>query len=747
VETLEFQAEARQLLQLMIHSVYSSTDLFLRELISNASDALDKLRLETYRDKDLVADVSDLQVEIRPDPVGRTLTVRDNGIGMSRDEVVAVIGTIARSGTSEFARRFDQTGDPSAAAELIGRFGIGFYASFMVADEVTLVTRRAGSAEGTRWRSTGEGTYTIETLPDAPVGTSVTVLLKPPGDLDDPRDYTDPDTIRDVVRRHSDFVSWPIRLRTAARDDEPLTAPDGEDADDARPPAGDSGPDGEDTQGAQPPAGDSGPDREDARPGGDGGPDGEDAGTGQARTASDATEGGGAPDGEILNSRTPLWRRERATITEDEYADLYRRVSGNPWGRPLLTVPLSLEGRLEFRAILFVPPAAPYDPYGAAEHRGPQLYVRNVLVAEDFPDLLPAFLRFVRGVVDAPDLPLTVSRESLQSDARIEVMRRQLTRKVLAALDDLATSAPDRYATCWDQFGAVLKEGIVREAASRQTLLKLARFASTAGDEPVRLAEYVERMPEGQAHIYYLAGAPVEVLRESPHLESFTATGREVLLLGDPVDALWVEVDPTFADLPFRSASSAVTDSAVTDEDADTADGPAGEPDAATDDAGIQRLDPLVTWMSGVLATRVGGVRISSALTSSPARIVVEDGDFGAGMDAAYRYALKSMTHTSRILEVNPSHPLVDRLAADLAELHPPTAPAEPGAGPADDDPEDDPGDDPGLADLRETVDLLYGMAVLADGKPLDNPGRFVRTVAARLAGDRAVSPAAAEGA
>ena len=292
----------------------------------------------------------------------------------------------------------------------------------------------------------------------------------------------------------------------------------------------------------------------------------------------------------------------------------------------------------------------------------------------------------------------------------------------------------------------MLKEGIVRDTASRQTLLKLARFSSTAADEPVRLAEYVDRMPEGQSHIYYLAGAPAEVLRESPHLESLAAAGREVLLLGDPVDGLWVEADPTFADLPFRSASSVATDK-------DAADGTPGEPDAATDGSqdDIRHLDPLITWMSDVLATKVGGVRLSSALTSSPARLVVEDSDFGAGMDAAYRYALKSMTRNARILEINPSHPLVGQVARDLTELTAPHAPAgqdaghaghEPGDHPEDDQ-HNDQRDDTRLADLRDTADLLYGMAVLADGQPLDNPGRFVRTIAARLAADREIRPPA----
>jgi molecular chaperone HtpG len=596
METLEFRAEVTQLLQLVIHSVYSNSDLFLRELVSNGADALDKLKLESYRDKDLDADVSDLHLQVVPDAGARTLTVRDNGIGMSRAEVVDLIGTIARSGTSELAGKLRQAGDADSAAELIGRFGIGFYAGFMVADEVTLVTRRVGEAAGTLWSSAGEATYTLQDAPDAPVGTSVTLRLKPVGE--DGRDYTDPATLRDIVRRHSGFVAWPVRLI------------------------------------------------------GDGEP-------------------------EVLNSPTPVWRRDKAT--DEEYGELYRQVSGS-YGEPLLTVPLALEGRLEFRAVLFVPPSAPSDPYTAAQHHGPRLYVRNVLVVEDCSDLVPAYLRFVRGVVDAPDLPLTLSRESVQADPRIDLIRRQITKKVLGALEDLE---PEKYAGFWGQFGPVLKEGLIDDSANRQALLRLARFASTAGDEPTGLAGYVERMPEGQTHILYLSGAPVEVLRSSPHLEAHAAAGREVLLLGDPVDPVWVEADPRFADLPFASAAGTRTEAPPVDE------------------AAAERLGPLLDRVRTALAGKVSDVRLSGSLTTSPARLVTEEQDFGAGMDATYRYALKSMLASARVLELNPDHGLVGRLAADSTD---------------------------------EDAQLLHDLALLAEGQALDDPGRFVRTIAGRLA-------------
>jgi molecular chaperone HtpG len=657
VETLEFQAEVKQLLQLVIHSVYSSSDLFLRELVSNGADALDKLRLESFRDKDLEADTSDLHLEIVPDAGARTLTVRDNGIGMDRDEVVALIGTIARSGTSELAGKLRQDGDPDAAAELIGRVGIGFYSGFMVADEVTLETRRAGTTQGSRWSSTGESTYTLEDAPDAPVGTSVTLKLKPVGE--DGKDYTSPEVLKEIVRRHSGFVAWPVRL----------------------------------------------------------------------------VAGEGEP--EVLNSPTPVWRRDKAT--DEEYAELYRQVGDQHWGTPLLTVPLSLEGRLEFKAVLFVPPTAPSDFTAANTHHGPRLYVRNVLVVEDCTDLVPPYLRFVRGVVDAPDLPLTLSRENIQSDPRIDLIRRQLTKKMLSALEDLE---PEKYAGFWEQFGAVLKEGLIDDSANRATLLRLGRFASTHSDELTTLADYVERMPEGQTEILYVTGAPVAVLRSSPHLEAHVAAGREVLLLGEPVDPVWVEADPTFTDLPFTAVAASSSS-----EDVDPAD--------------AERYAPLLGWVQETLGGKVGAVRLSRGLTSSPARLVEETRDFGAGMDAAYRYALRSMLQAPPTLELNPRHALIERLATDHAALLPATPPEATGTGaePAPDDAANEGAADTGAADtgaadtdaaagtgvagaaggesaaeLRETVELLFDMASLAEGRTLEDPGRFVRAVADRLA-------------
>src|SRR3954451_7602950 len=355
IETLEFQSEARQLLQLMIHSIYSNKDTFLRELVSNASDALDKLRLESYRDKDLGADTGDLHIALETDPAERTLTVRDNGIGMTRDEVVELIGTIAKSGTADVLARLRaarEAGGASeeATAELIGQFGVGFYSSFMVADRVELVTRGAGADTGVRWESTGEGTYTISEAPDAPQGTTVTLHLKPEDTEDALHDYTNPTTVRGIVKRYSDFITWPIRMA-------------------------------------------------------------------------------GEPEG--INSRKALWARAQKDVSDEEYAEFYRHVS-HDWQEPLETIRLSAEGTFEYQALLFLPSHAPMDLFMRERKRGVQLYVKRVFIMDDCESLVPEYLRFVKGVVDAQDLSLNVSREILQQDRQIQLIRKRLVRKVLS---------------------------------------------------------------------------------------------------------------------------------------------------------------------------------------------------------------------------------------------------------------------------------------------------------------------------
>lgn len=606
-ETIEFQAEARQLLQLVIHSIYSNRDVFLRELVSNASDALDKLRLETYRDKELQVDVTDLHIEIKVDADARTLTVRDNGIGMSRDEVVSLIGTIAKSGTAEMLASL-RDAQESAASELIGKFGVGFYSSFMVGDSVRLVTRRAGAATGVAWESAGEGSYTIDDDPDAPQGTSVTVVLKP-ADADDAMpDYTDPSTIRRIVTRYSDFITWPIRM---------------------------------------------------------------------------------AGDTEPLNRMKALWARPRSEVTDEEYAEFYRHVS-HDWQLPLETIRLQAEGTFEYQALLFLPAHAPMDLFMRERSRGVQLYVRRVFIMDDCEALVPEYLRFVKGVVDAADLSLNVSREILQQDRQIQLIRKRLVRKVLSTIKDMLSGEPEKYATFWSEMGRAVKEGLLDDAENRGEILAICSFPSTNDPSaPTTLAAYKERMPAGQEQIHYMTGESRSAIENSPHLEALRAQGHEVLLLTDPIDEIWVDSVPDFDGTPMASIAK-------------------GAAAAEAEVEGAEQFAGLVAWMGEVLADDVREVRLTSRLTTSPVCLVGESTDMTPTLEKMYRAMGQELPTIKRILELNATHPLVVALRT-AHERHP---------------------GDEGAAD---TARLLYGMALLAEGGDLADPARFVGRLADRL--------------
>jgi molecular chaperone HtpG len=617
VETLEFQSEARQLLQLVIHSIYSNKDTFLRELISNASDALDKVRLEAYRDKDLEVEVGDLHIAIEVDREARTLTVRDNGIGMTRDEVVGLIGTIAKSGTAEFLRRLKESQDAAASEGLIGQFGIGFYSSFMVADKVTLVTRHVRSGEGVRWESGGESTYTIAPAEDAPQGTAVTLHLKPEDAEEHLYDYTSAAKIKEIVKRYSDFITWPVRM------------------------AGDEG------------------------------------------------------EPETINSRKALWARPQSEVTEDEYTEFYKHVA-HDWTNPLETIRLQAEGTFEYQALLFIPSQAPLDLFMRERRRGVQLYVKRVFVMDDCEELMPEYLRFIRGVVDAQDLSLNVSREILQRDRQIQLMRRRLVKKVLSTVKVMMTDKPDNYATFWREFGRAVKEGLLDDLENRDALLDIASFDSTHDPEkPTTLAQYVERMPDGQAHIYYLTGENRTAIEHSPHLEAFQAKGFEVLVLTDPIDEMWVSAVPAFGGKQFQSIAK-------------------GEVDLETDEeksaAEERRKDfaDLLTWMTTALTDSVREVRLSSRLTTSPACLVGDTFDLSPNLEKMYRAMGQELPQVKRILELNPTHPLV----TGLRDAH---------------------RDRAGDAGLPEVAELIYGMALLAEGGELTDPARFTRLLAGRL--------------
>ncbi|MFJ3809498.1 molecular chaperone HtpG [Streptomyces sp. NPDC090073] len=632
-ETFEFQVEARQLLQLMIHSVYSNKDVFLRELVSNASDALDKLRLEKLRHDTLDADTSDLHIEIDIDQDARTLTVRDNGIGMSYDEVGQLIGTIAHSGTAQFLQELREAKE-GAEEGLIGQFGVGFYSGFMVADEMTLLTRRAGEGEGTRWTSRGEGTYTLETVADAPQGTSVTLHLKPADPDNQLHDYTSAFKVREIIKRYSDFITWPIRMASEA-------------------PAADSDDDG---------------------------------------------KGDGTPALETLNSMKALWARSRDEVSEEEYHELYKHV-GHDWRDPLETIRLQAEGTFEYQALLFLPAHAPFDLFTRDYKRGLQLYVRRVLIMEDCEALLPPYLRFVKGVVDAADLSLNVSREILQQDRHIEMMRRRLTKKVLSTVKDMMAKDSDRYATLWREFGTVLKEGLVTDSENRDALLAVASFASTHHDsEQTTLKQYAERMKDGQDAIYYLTGESRQSIEASPHMEAFRDRGIEVLLLTDPVDEVWADAVGEYEGKKLRSVAKGQID--LDTRDTDTSDEEQKKRD--------EEYAALLGWMTQELGEDIKEVRLSSRLTVSPACMVSDSGDLTPALENMYRAMGQEVPRTKRILELNPQHQLVRALNQAYSER------------------EDH-------AELGETAEVLHGLAVLAEGGQPKDPARFVKLMADRL--------------
>ncbi len=637
-ETREFQAEARQLLELMVNSIYSNKDIFLRELVSNASDALDKLRLEAFRDKSLDVDTDDLHIALETDPERRTLTVRDNGIGMSRDEVVDLIGTIAKSGTGEMIRKLREAEDSAAANELIGQFGVGFYSSFMVADKVTLLTRKAGETEGTHWESDGSGTYTLDTVPQAGQGTAVTLHLKPADDEDKLHDYTSEHTLGEIVRRYSDFVTWPIRMRVERTSEE---------------------------------------------------------------------DGGTTRQWETINSRKALWTKSKDEATDEEYAEFYKHIS-HDFLDPLRTIPVKAEGTFEYQSLLFLPARAPMDLHMRDAKRGVQLYVKRVFIMDNCDALMPDYLRFVKGVVDAQDLSLNVSREILQQDRQIGMMRRRLVKRVLSSVKSMMDEDRGSYETFWREFGRVVKEGLVEDPDNQEAILDVASFASTHdAEELTTLRSYVDRMPEDQEHIYYLTGASRQVIENSPHMEAFRDKGIEVLILDDPIDEFWVDRVGEYAGKTFQSIAKGQVDLGEGSEESED-----GEDTTKSTDAEGNDFAALCEWMGDTLGEHVKQVRLSSRLTTSPACLVGETYDITPALAKLYQQAGQELPVSKRILELNPSHPLVARLRA----AH------ERNAADADD------------AKLVGTAELLHGMALLAEGGELADPQRFNSLLADTLA-------------
>jgi molecular chaperone HtpG len=639
VEQLEFQAEARQLLDLMVHSVYSDKDSFLRELISNASDALDKLRIEAFRNKDLDPDgtvTSDLHIELEADKDARTLTIRDNGIGMTRAEVVDLIGTLAKSGTAELRQQLKDAKNQAVSEELIGQFGIGFYSTFMVADKVELLTRKAGESAATRWESSGDGTYTIASVQDAPQGTSVTLHLKPEDKEDALHDYTSEWKIRTLVKKYSDFIAWPIRMEVEVR----------------TPPSEEGG---EETV---------------------------------------------AKETQTLNSMKALWARPKDEVSDEEYKEFYKHIA-HAWDEPLEVISMKAEGTFEYQALLFIPSHAPFDLYEPGADIGVQLYVKRVFIMGDCDELMPRYLRFVKGVVDAQDLSLNVSREILQQDRQINAIRRRLTKKVLSTIKELQSERPDEYRTFWGQFGKVLKEGLMRDIDNQETLLQVSSFASThSDDELTTLTEYVERMKDGQQQIFYATGESRQQILNSPHLEAFKAKGYEVLLLTDAVDEIWLGTVTEFDGKPLQSVAKGEVDLDTEEEKtAHEAERKEREKDFAD----------LLSWLKETLSEHVKEVRLSTRLTESPACLITDAFGITPTLARMYRASGQDVPVEKRTLELNPDHPLV----TGLQQAH------------------KDRADDPSVA---ETAELLYGTALLAEGGTPEDPARFAELLADRLA-------------
>jgi molecular chaperone HtpG len=610
-ESFSFQAEVVQVLDLMIHSMYSNKEIFLRELVSNSSDAIDRLRLERFSRPELEADDPDspLQIHVGYDAAARTITISDNGIGMSREEVIKNIGTIAKSGTREFLHAL--TGDQRKDATLVGQFGVGFYSAFIVAERVMLTTRRAGApaSEGVRWESDGKGAYTLEQVEQPARGTAIVLSLREGED-----ELLNSYRLRSIIQRYSDHISQPILMPAEAAGDE--------------------------------------------RPAGE----------------------------EIVNQASAIWTRPKSELSDADYHAFYRHVASD-FAEPLAQVHSKIEGTYEYTLLLFIPAKAPYDLWLPETRPGVRLHVRRVFIMADTGQLMPGYLRFVRGVIDSEDLPLNVSRELLQGSRAVDHIRTTAVKRVLRLLRDLAESEPGTYATFWGEFGAVLKEGVATDFSNRDELARLLRFTSTASgtsEADVSLASYVARMKEGQDKIYYLLAPTLAGARTSPHLEAFRDKGIEVLLLGDPVDNWLVPSLREFDGRPLQSVAQGIPDFGDSGDDA---------AQQARTQASADFAD-LVAALKASLAGQAWDVRVSSRLTTSPACIVANEPDLE--LNLARRLRASGMP-SQPVLEINPQHPLIRRLNRSL--------------------------DDPQLGDWAH---VLYSQAILTLGARIDDPAAFV---------------------
>ncbi len=599
-----FQAEVSRLLEIVAHSLYSDKAVFLRELISNASDACDRLRYLALTQPELAGDDSAYRVMLSTDKTARTLTIADNGIGMNHDDLVENLGTIARSGTAAFVRQM--TGDAAKDVALIGQFGVGFYSAFMVADRVEVETRKAGESEGWRWVSDGKGEFTVTAIPVERRGTRITLHLKKGED-----EYLEPARLRHIVAKYSDHIALPIVL----------------------------------------------------------------------------TDGGKE---ETINKASALWMRSKSEITAEQYKEFYHHTA-HAFDDPWATLHWRAEGKIEYTALLFIPSAKPFDLFHPERKHCVKLYVRRVYITDTCEEALPAYLRFVRGIVDSEDLPLNISREMLQHNPLLAKIRAGIVKRVLGELQKRAKDTPDDYATFWGNFGAVLKEGLYESHDQRETLLSLLRMRSTAGDGLTSLADYVGRMKPGQESIYYITGENLEALKKSPQLEGFAARGVEVLLLTDPIDEFWIPAIGAFQEKPFRSVTRG-------DVELDKIAKPNG--DAAGSEPPTPGIDSLVAMFRLTLKDAVKDVRSSARLTDSAVCLVADEGDMDIHLERMLKQHRQLDAGFKRVLEVNPHHPLVVGLAQRVSEK-----------GNAD--------------EVADAAWLLLDQARIIGGEPLPDPAGF----------------------
>ena len=617
-ETLGFQTEAKKLLHLMIHSLYSNREIFLRELISNASDAIDKHRFAAVADANLSQGVGEYQIQVAVDTEAKTVTISDNGIGMTRDEVIEHLGTIAKSGTAAFLEQL--SGDDKKDSQLIGQFGVGFYSSFIVADRVEVTTRKAGTTEATHWESEGEAEFSIAPAERECSGTTVVLHLK-----EDAREFADDWRVRSVIKKYSDHISVPVMMVAA-----PTPSEDGDS---------------------------------------------------QEEQVEELTW-------EAVNEAKALWTRSRSDISDEEYKAFYSHIA-HDFDEPMTWSHNRVEGKLEYTSLLYLPSKPPFDLWNREASRGLKLYVQRTFIMDDAEQFLPLYLRFVKGVLDSSDLPLNVSREILQQNANVESMKSALSKRVLDMLQKMANKDSAQYQRFWDAFGQVLKEGPAEDYANREKIAKLLRFStshSNAPEQTVALADYIERMPEGQEAIWYVAGETHNTAKNSPHLEVFRKKGIEVLLLSDRVDEWLMSHLMDFDGKSFRDVARGDLDL-----DADNE-----EEKEALEEA-KKSCESLVERMKEALGEQVADVRPTVRLTDSPACLVVGEHEMGAQMRRILEAAGQPVPDTQPTLEINPSHPLIERLDAESDEDR-----------------------------FNDLAHILMDQATLAEGSTLEDPAAYV---------------------